>query len=239
MLEILLVDHVEDRDAMLLSRLLSEQWHQGIGAAAIEQRLKSGNPFFVVYDIATEEDAREIESKYNIRHDVGERILIGILETVVLGFDSYRRLGKRGYEDYNRITQKNYIWKEPAKDQISLLLADITFLKSRWGKDIDKESKNGYTAILVDWISKRNPDKVTAADATIEYVKSYAKTRFKHIWTLTPWKEIECEHGILMHEDHGAARTEYIISGCRPDYFITTKKHEQIMVPDAMISQYF
>lgn len=246
MLEILLKTDISTKDAMLLSRMLDETWHQGIGAAAIEQRLSSENPFFISYDLATIEDVNYAKT-LGISYEIGERIPIGFLETVVFDFVDYKEIGKNGFGRYEEITQKDFLWKKAAKSKKSLLLTDITLIKSRYGKetyfgDLNEDNRKTYREIMSFWINQKNPKKITAADIMIEYAIDYAKkSSIENLWTLTPWHERWCRHSVRMHEEHLGKRTNHIIKGCRPFFYVAEKgnperKHR---VMNAMIVSYF
>ncbi|MFC1691715.1 hypothetical protein ACFL0W_06060 [Nanoarchaeota archaeon] len=136
--------HKYDRE--IISAILNETWESQVQADEwkLSQRFKSGNAFFIAYDLATEEDILYYREK-GIELQPHELIPVGILETIAINTQ-----GK--YENvpgsYNELA--NYgMWKSPAKDVDTLMFVDVTVMPTRRGR-----KGNGEARRLIEYASQ-------------------------------------------------------------------------------------
>ncbi|MFC1741643.1 hypothetical protein ACFL3V_03855 [Nanoarchaeota archaeon] len=187
-LEILLKRGVGDRSKDILAGMLNDEWGSQVKAdrEMIRKRFDSGATFFVAYDHPSEEDASYIRNKHGI-YVSDKKIPIGLVETVAIFTE-----GNRDHvpQNYQEITNKGY-WRSPTPGADTIILVDITLLRTRRGK-----TGNGE------------------ASALLKYAVNNAKKKCPFVWTFTP----EDERLRIWHMIHGAMDTNHILWNARPGY---------------------
>ncbi len=170
------------QELKIVTNMLNKSWSTNLMPSELNKRLKRGSLFFLVNDIATEEDIAYLK-ECNIKIHK-ENITVGLVEAIDANtYGNYDNIPK----DYDLLTN-NKQWRSPIAYSDTIILADITLLKTRRGGDLGRQ--------LMEYTLR-----------TIKNERSY-----KYIFSYTP----NIEKIKDWHEKLGAKDTKYIIKNARP-----------------------
>lgn len=177
-------------DYMSLAKILNDGWGEinqingdfsETTPEMLKERFNTDSIFLIQYDKPTDEDTKLISI-------IDESIPIALLETMGINAASYSDVPNI-YSDL----VGNGTWKPEPDNPDTLILVDITLLKSRQGR-----KGNGEGNLLV------------------QYALNYLalQTNYDKVWTFTP----DIEGVKRWHMKNGAIDTEFVIKDARPNY---------------------
>ena len=184
-------NHLEEycniKNLDFLAYILNSTWGSQFEATGeiMKKRINSGSLFVFAYGLPTEEEKKLYEEVCEIKLKANKEIPLGLLETITL-----RTEGDYGCVPRYEILTNYGEWSEPVKDADTLIMVDLTVLKTRRGKKGQGEAKKIINFTL---------EQLAKADA------------YQYVWTFTP----KIEKVQKWHESLGARNTRHIILEAR------------------------
>jgi len=190
-LEICIASEVTEKDLRLSTLILNGPWGDFflVNEKIMEERFSNDPLFITVYDYPTELEQMILSRDHAIETRPDEKILIGLVESVKLKTKNKYDNVPQNYFD---LTNNGY-WSPSEQDADTVILVDITFLKTRMGKKGKGEASEtiGETRDII-----------------------FREKGIKNIWTYTP----KIESVMKWHMGLGAKDTGYLIENARPGF---------------------
>lgn len=186
-LELHLADSVDRADYHFLAEFLSSEWNLNVTAEMMKSRMRSGALFIVAYADLTEQDISCMADFWEKPLAHGRKFPIGIVQTTDIITDGDYSVVPGGYDSLTN----GGVWHRRNEKSDTLILADITVLRSRRGRDGNGE-----------------------ASRMVNTAKGLASAMYCHVWTYTP----DIEAVKRWHMGNGARDTGHKIRGARPNY---------------------